>query len=479
MKRRIALALRYRVMFAFWLFLVGGLVFVGVVYNRHNVIQGKLRLIEQVEELRNQILEARRFEKNFLLYGGNPNFEAMLEHLGIAKEHLDNLDVPWTTDSRENFVEESQKRLLMYRRAAQNYKGILDGILSGGRLVDISPWAQEFRNTGRTLTELIDETVKKERTRLDRLVSGQRKSLFYSLFGFMALAVAVAYYLFFQIVRPLAAINQAVKDITQGKVREIPHVPGTLEIQNLIRVLNSMIRELEKKFEQLIQREKLTSLGTLTSGVAHELNNPLSNISTSTQILLEEMDHADRESQERFLYGIEEQVEKAKDIVRSLLEFARQHEFEPTPVELTSLVNKTVHLMRTEIPPHVELIIQADEPLWVEADGRHLSQALMNVIMNSMQAMERREGSLTVRTRMEDERYAAIDVEDTGPGIEPENLSKVFDPFFTTKEVGKGTGLGLYIVYGIIRKHGGRVQITSEPGEGTTVTMILPLQQES
>ncbi|MFP4477445.1 MAG: sensor histidine kinase [Desulfatibacillaceae bacterium] len=477
MRRRFELALRYRIMLAFWIFMLGGMVFSGVVYQRHMTIQHKLWLVEKAEELRNQVLEARRYEKNFLLYGGKDNFLSMTDHISRADEHLDNLDVSWTTMARENFISLSRNLLNEYGQAAHDYwraRSEPDGPEPAG--MSAMETEAELRNTGRILTNTIDETVKVERERVYDLISRQRESLVYSLLAFALLSFLVAYYFFYQIVKPLSAINRAVEDITQGRVREIPRVSGSLEIQSLIQVLNSMIRQLERKFEQLIQREKLASLGTLTSGVAHELNNPLSNISTSTQILLEELNDSDPEFQRRYLEGMEEQVEKARDIVRSLLEFAREREFEPQETEISSLVEKTVRLMRSEIPSGVDVEIRARAPVMAEVDGRHMSQAIMNVAMNSVQAMGR-EGRLRLSVEQKDD-MVVVEVADNGPGIPEELLSKIFDPFFTTKEVGQGTGLGLYLVYGIIQKHGGRINVLSEPGQGTRVVMEIPGTRE-
>jgi signal transduction histidine kinase len=241
-----------------------------------------------------------------------------------------------------------------------------------------------------------------------------------------------------------------------------------------------MISELDKKSEQLMQKEKMASLGTLTSGVAHELNNPLSNIYSSTQILLEELDQNELAFQKKLLKGIEEQVEKARGIVKSLLEFARESEFKPVSINVRQLIDNSIKLLHNEIPANISIEVETEDNLQVQVDPRRISQALINLVLNGIQAMEGTSGQLTVRARSgKDKRSVIIEVADAGSGISKENLSRIFDPFFSTKDVDRGTGLGLYVTYGIIKKHKGNLSVTSEPGVGTTFVVTLPIEQSS
>jgi signal transduction histidine kinase len=222
----------------------------------------------------------------------------------------------------------------------------------------------------------------------------------------------------------------------------------------------------------------MASLGTLTSGVAHELNNPLSNISTSTQIMMEELGEADLDYQKKLLSGVEEQVEKARDIVRSLLEFAREGEFELGLIDVGELIEKTLKLVKGELPAKVEVRVDVPERFQVEVDQRRLSQALINLVLNGVQAMADTGGVLKIGAyRPERGETFRIEVEDTGPGIPPEDINHVFEPFFTTKNVGEGTGLGLYVTYGIIQKHNGRIEVTSRPGQGAKFVLSLPIRR--
>jgi signal transduction histidine kinase len=222
----------------------------------------------------------------------------------------------------------------------------------------------------------------------------------------------------------------------------------------------------------------MASLGTLTSGVAHELNNPLNNIYTSTQILVEELENADPEFQQRLLAGIEEQVEKARDIVKSLLEFSREREFKLRKINISDLIEKNLTLVHGELPANINIKTDIPYDFEVEVDQRRISQALINLLLNSVQAMEPQGGDLKIGAylRAHDHSFS-IEVQDTGPGIPEDEKSKIFDPFFTTKEDGSGTGLGLYVTYGIVQKHGGRIDVSSKVGQGTKFAIILPVKQ--
>jgi signal transduction histidine kinase len=241
-----------------------------------------------------------------------------------------------------------------------------------------------------------------------------------------------------------------------------------------------MVRELEEHQEQLLQARKLAALGTLTSGVAHEINNPLANILTSAQILSEELEDGGAAYKRKLLANIEEQTKRARDIVRNLLEFSRKRSFGLQKVKLADLIEATLMLVRGNAAKGIRFSVSAPESLpEVEVDKQRIQQALLNVVMNAVDSMPGG-GNLAIEAGLaEEEGMVQITVSDTGTGILPEHLSKVFDPFFTTKEAGRGTGLGLSVSYGIIRQHHGRITVTSKPGEGTTFKILLPIEAPS
>jgi len=236
---------------------------------------------------------------------------------------------------------------------------------------------------------------------------------------------------------------------------------------------------LKKRSEQLLQARKLASLGILTAGVAHELNNPLNNISTSIQILLEELEEDNIKNKRNMLLEAEKQVERARDIVKALLEFSREKSLSFKQVQFRNLVEKTVNLLKRELPSEITVDMKIPEDIEANLDPKRIQQVIINLILNSIQAMTE-EGVLTIKAweGMEnDAKMLYFQVQDTGHGISNQDINKIFDPFFTTRDVGKGSGLGLSISHSVIEQHGGRIDVESFPGEKTKITVILPLNK--
>jgi signal transduction histidine kinase len=238
-----------------------------------------------------------------------------------------------------------------------------------------------------------------------------------------------------------------------------------------------MIDELSKRSKQLVQAQKLASLGRLTSGVAHELNNPLNNISTSIQILIEEIEENDLEYKKELLVGAEKEVERGKEIVRSLLEFARERTLTLTQVNFKDLVDSAIQQIRSQLPDNIHFNIDVPDNIQAVMGPQRIERVLMNLIVNAVHAMKNG-GEITIKAENEFDRNGfSFQVIDTGEGIAENIRTKIFDPFFTTKEVGKGSGLGLSITYGIMEQHDGSISVSSEEGKGTTFTCFLPFHQ--
>ncbi|MFP4225961.1 MAG: sensor histidine kinase, partial [Desulfobacterales bacterium] len=203
------------------------------------------------------------------------------------------------------------------------------------------------------------------------------------------------------------------------------------------------------------------------------------NISTSLQIAIEELETGDPAYNKELLADAETQIERARDIVRALLEFSRDRTFKPATVYIRNLVEESLKLIKGELPPLVEVNIDVDENIHTVMEFRRMQQVLINLILNAVHSMDN-EGALTIRADAIDaDREICIRIQDTGKGIPSEHKDKIFDPFFTTKEVGKGTGLGLSVSHGIIQNHGGRIEVESEEGAGTTFYIYLPMPPEN
>jgi PAS domain S-box-containing protein len=227
--------------------------------------------------------------------------------------------------------------------------------------------------------------------------------------------------------------------------------------------------------EQLQISEKMASIGLLAAGVAHEVNTPLTGISSFTQMLLEDADPDDPKT--KLLEKIERQTFRAAKIVNGLLNLARPAQVDAGPVDLHALINDVLSLLEhqfrtSNIQVRKDLSI---EPTILLAIEHKMQQVFLNLFLNARDAMPKG-GWLTIQTRLDGDQ-AVVCIGDTGAGIQTEHLSRIYDPFFTTKPIGQGTGLGLSITYGIVREHGGVITCDSTEGQGTVFTLALPLKQ--
>lgn len=240
-------------------------------------------------------------------------------------------------------------------------------------------------------------------------------------------------------------------------------------------IITEDVTEKRRLEDQLIRSEKLAALGQLAAGVAHEINTPLTLISGYTELLLRGMQEGSPERKK--LSIVAEEVNRIAEIVRSLLRFARPDIARSDICDVHHALQKALDLVERQaryrgIDLTVELLPETPR---FRADQGELEQVFLNIILNAIQAMPDG-GSLRIReTIAGDGRRFSISFEDTGVGISPENLTRIFDPFFSTKEVGKGTGLGLFVSYGIVRKYGGDIQVRSEVGKGSQFTLEFPL----
>lgn len=237
--------------------------------------------------------------------------------------------------------------------------------------------------------------------------------------------------------------------------------------------IENQLQEIQDLQSQLIQVEKMASIGQLAGGIAHELNNPLGSILGFSQLIVRETKEDDPRKPD--LHRIERAAYRCKKIIESLLSFARQRDADFKETSLLHVLEETLALCENqlaksritvvrELPPELPAIL---------GDGNQLQQVFTNLIVNAIDAMPRG-GTLTLTARETMPGRVEARFQDTGEGIAPENARKIFDPFFTTKEVGKGTGLGLSIAYGIIKKHNGDIKVQSAPGSGTCFILDFP-----
>jgi two-component system, NtrC family, sensor kinase len=234
----------------------------------------------------------------------------------------------------------------------------------------------------------------------------------------------------------------------------------------------ALLAEQRSRLRRMYRAERLATAGELAAGAAHEIRNPLTAIRSTMQYIRD--DYAEGSDRYEMVSDVLEEVDRIDDIVQGLLSFARREEPSSEVVDLAELVRHSAAMIRTRAATQgVEVLVETPDSLRVQADAGMLCQVLLNVMLNALQAMP--EGGQLAVTAGAAARRAVVRVADTGYGIAPEHLDRIFDPFFTTKQT--GTGLGLSICYGIIERHGGQMEVESEPGVGTTMIIRMPERQ--
>jgi two-component system, NtrC family, sensor kinase len=460
------------------IFFIFCLVFVGLLtglyYENTIPLRKKLVIIENFDDLLNNILELRRYEKNFTYYHDTESLDESVFYLFKIEDQCKRLakDINRVVGPNE---------YVSFRRNIIDYKHALEQNLDSVKTGNGNTRLEEIRSKGKALVDFAQALIKVKRRRIDRVLN---RSLIFPLIAIVAfiLLIGVVIQLLNQgILRPLSLVERATEEVAKETFTPISYPTGKQdEISRLVAGFNKMAQELESRQEQLLQSRKMASIGTFTSGIAHELNNPINNISLVVESLMEDdetMSHAERM---RLYEDLMNQADRSSEIVRNLLEFSRARHPRLEEVSLERLVDKTARLVKNELRlNHITFSkeIQGQIPP-LELDKSGLQQVLLNLYLNSIQAMDGG-GDLKVVVELDHTgNELRMDVKDTGKGISPEHLQSIFDPFFSTKKEGEGTGLGLSVSYNIIKKLGGRIEVKSRPGKGTCFSIFLPLGEK-
>jgi signal transduction histidine kinase len=334
----------------------------------------------------------------------------------------------------------------------------------------------------------------------------------------MAIALALAFYTSRAIARPIKAVTNVAKRATQEGNFEL-QAPVTTEdevgvlatsLNQLIQQVATQIQELKQAQAQLIQSEKMSSLGQMVAGIAHEINNPVNFIygnleyaNDYTQELLElvhlyqrhypqpvteiqnklkdvDLDFL-REDLPKVLSSLHVGAERIRQIVLSLRHFSHLDEAEMKQVDIYQEIDNTLLIMSHRLNSNIEVIKQYESLALIECYPAQLNQVFMNILSNAIDELlahnEFAHKQIVIQTRLLDDNQIEVRIRDNGPGIAPEIQDKIFDPFFTTKPVGQGTGMGLAICYQIVEKHHGKIEVISELGQGAEFVVTLPVAQ--
>jgi len=442
----------------------------GSIYLRDfNIFEEDVSHLIHAGKLSNTCLEIRRYEKNFIIRHDEEDYLRVIEYVNEAQQYISKLKRDSTLIAHPHQLDELQKKLWDYVETFHAFQATCMQEISDS---ECSPLVT-LRHIGHDLVRITDKLVQNEQKKMTDFVSHFKVLLFQSIAIFILLTIAALALLYGTIIIPLKSIETAAKAIAAGTFRKLPLPPKHDEVSSVLHTFNNMVTELEENQEQLFQAKKLSSIGTLASGTAHQINNPLNNIATSCQLALAETDAEQCPFVMQMLKTIDQETQRAGEIVRELLEFSRAQTFSMQEVQLKTVVDKVMHLVASEVPAGITVEHNVPENFTLNLDVQKMVEALLNLIINSVQAIEIPPGRVDIRAVAKDNQ-AIITIRDTGVGIKAENLQKVFDPFFTTKDEENGTGLGLAVVYGIIQKHNGTIQVKSEKGKGTQFVITLP-----
>ncbi len=346
-------------------------------------------------------------------------------------------------------------------------------------------------------TTTVDAAI--ERNRLAIILYGA------SFIFVISISLCIILYIF--VSKPVALLEEGMKRLGKGDLDYAIPIQSKDEMGLLARTFNSMSKDIKayrenmenwtktleeevrkktaeimKTQEQMIASEKLASLGRMAAGVAHELNSPLTGIVTFAHLMLKRTPPGNKLDRED-LEVIIEQAERCSKIIKGLLGFSRSIASEKTEMDVNETLRHTLDMVQNQAKFHnIKIIKEIDSSLPpIAGDASQLEQVFLNLLINAADAMNDR-GTINIATRTisEDaEGYIEIEFTDTGPGISEDYIGKIFEPFFTTKPVGKGTGLGLAVSHGIVKKHGGYIHVESRPGKGASFFVRLPVNKSS
>lgn len=399
----------------------------------------------------------RRYEKNLLLYKDHTTY-------GTFMKTFSSLAASGETEPYRVLVEEVFK---LFR--------------------DEKYTVEKIRLRAREIQSFTEELSKRERSKINDILKLSMNMLVVALFVVIAVGVVINVKLARSIATPIRELEKVTKKVAMGDFSESIEVTGRDELTSLEISFNQMedklkdtmnslehaVKNLHEKQAQLVEAEKLASIGILAAGIAHEINNPLTSVLTFSNLMLEQMPEDDPRREKLKIMARE--TERARIIVRQLLSFAKETKLKKKETNINCPINEIIETLSAQgLFNDIELSLNFSEHLpEISADPIKLEQVVLNIVLNAIHSITP-PGKIGITTQAAGD-FVEIIISDTGCGIPEEYIGKIFDPFYTTKDATKGTGLGLAVSYGIIKKHGGNIEVTSTVGKGSTFIVRLPV----
>lgn len=436
-------------------------------------LQEKMEIIKKFDDFRDNILEMRRYEKNFIYFKDIGSLNETIFYFFKIEDFSQELAKDVARVVGDDKFSEFQNEL-------KGYKTILDESMRRVKTEKAELDVEMVRSKGKKMVDFANELITTKRHRIQNDIKRIGLIPVVFLLSFVIFVVLILHLISNGILKPVALMQKATEEAVKGTFRPISYESEREdEVTHLIETFNDMAKQLETKQEQLLQSRKMASIGTFTSGIAHELNNPLNNISLTAESLMEDFTEMTREEALEMMMEILAQAERASQVVKNLLEFSRTERPLLLELSIDDVLDRTIKLIKNQIMVTGIYLKRenSDDLPPIRGRSQDLQQVFINILLNSIQAMKDLSGEniITIRTGFGPDGYIRIDFSDTGIGIKTEDMKHIFDPFYTTKPVGRGTGLGLSLVYGIIRTHGGYVEVKSEIKIGTTFSIYLPI----
>jgi len=470
------------------------LIFVAVVIADLHYLQTHIMEGESVDDLYVASQKIRRDEKNLFLYHDPHDLEQLRVQLEVAQGALDKGTRVFAAIAGPQELQELEQALDRYSAQLNDYAGHYE--YAGLSETERTAKQDEIRNSGHALSLLTQDIAQRQRAILTETTSVAAKTLMAASATVILIGFVSAMFMVRRVVRPLSQLENQLDQLAEGNVETLTLPSNDKEIQSFVFHFNAMLEKIREQQNQMRRHERAAALGVLVSGVAHELNNPLSNISTSVQLLTEDDGTTREDLKKQWLSHIDGETERARRIVRRLLDTVKHPTHQMQLIGAPQLVQAAVLLIHRQLRPDLYLHIEdiSDGILLVDRD--RMQQVFINLIKNAAHAganniwITGRQSTWKECKPFNTNNLAGdtigisrfthvmlIHVDDDGPGIPPDHLPKLFDPFFTTQAGGEGTGLGLYLVEEIINEHRGCIAVENRAEGGARFSIWLPLEQ--